>query len=335
MKMLASFIIALMLSITAHASTIGDQFSAMALTDMVARFAPYFVVDRHREGSSELCPYNIPTLVNFDTNWNVTDNDTSYLMTINENPDVLANPSNYRDQGIANTYYEIVTSKTHAFIVYYLFYPHDGGYNCMFDPGNLDGGHLNDASSVTAIVRLDNAGGTLEWFITQDHKQVLTYQPDDLLLKKNHPYVKIFGGYHTMEPMDPAGETPSHDTHYLFGDGDIYRLHSIYHTLWQKRADKQVYCTDIMNIGLQYCGKPNDANSQEKAPWAPWARDFTPGESERSPIFMALPASIPIPSFIDPIGAFRSLYPDTDENGYSMEYVNDPYLKDLFPSQTL
>lgn len=308
-----------MIAVAAPA-TAGKQ--APDFTTIAHQFAPVFTAARFKNisGSPDaLCPYNIPTRVDFDGNWDVTDNERHYDALLHEHPTLQLNPSDFSERGVATIYYEAIASRTHLFLTYYLYYPHDAGDDCVYTAtdaqGRHLGGHLHDSSSVMLIVA--RAGG-LEWAITSDHGTQRMFRASDLRLYAGKPVLRVSNASHYMV-MQEDGHLPGIDTHYLYGAADPYRLAPIHLDLWARRHSASIFGNFLAGVGLRFREEANPAvGDRGPPPWAPWARPFAQTDYIDWQRGTAL-------SFVDPIAVFQNLYVDFSETDFSHEYAYNPY----------
>ncbi len=226
--------------------------------DIVRRFAPIF--DYPNENSFGGFPHDhFPTTVDFDGNWDVTDNADHFEQLIKEQkyqPKPAIPPS---------VYYGVAESATHYFLTYYLYYPRD--------PVSMIIGHDNDASSMMMVVK---KGSTpkLEWVVSSDHGDPEYWQPSESDLTEGRVWVKVTDT-HSMTPtkkMEPALPEMEKDSFSLIPEarpmnGSFgYDLVSV-QSLWDERFNQKVFCDATpQSKGKQYCGG--------RGGWAPWARKF-------------------------------------------------------------
>jgi hypothetical protein len=287
------------------------------ISDIVNRFSPVFLEDRH-------CNSNIPTAVNFDNDWDPTNNETSYELAIKTYRDLLDKPEHYRGKGFANVYYEAIASKTHVYLTFYLFYPHDAGDNCAFGIKQPGGGHQNDASSMMLIVRKGASAKSdkLEYVITSDHEQISVLRPEEIKTADGKPIISISSGNHTMEAVKPESQLPAREDNYYFGDklGEKYSLIRIFDSLWMQRNNNKLFCANLgftEITGARFCRADDGIKGRGTPPWAPWARTFVEGGR------LSCGFAGKCLSFSDPINAFKHLY--QNDSAYSTEYDFNPY----------
>ncbi|MBT3182784.1 MAG: hypothetical protein HN337_09815 [Deltaproteobacteria bacterium] len=285
---------------------------------VAAEFAPIFIAPLEKEKGG-VCKYNIPTLVSFDANWDPLDNEKNYRDLLNKYPDLLKKPDRYLQRGISNVYYEAIASKSHMFITYYLFYPHDAGDGCAYESPTDPGGHQNDASSVMLIIRNENSERKLEWIAIQDHGESSHIPADNAFIIDGRPFIGVKNGTHQMNPILTYDEFPDEDENYFLGLTTTYQLAPLFPSLWAQRYNSELFCTFFRNTGMRFCEEQNKAENRGTPPWAPWAREFRVGGV--APLYFFGNRGI-AQSFTDPIRAFTELY----ENAfYSEEYIYNPY----------
>lgn len=277
--------------------------------------------------------YNIPTRVNFDGDWNVQNNEATYDALLKTHPEIIQTPGKFPQYGVADIYYEAISSKTHVFLTYYLFYPHDASAGCTATTISSDGkhldGHLNDASSLMLIVRKQGTNekpdGKLEWVITQDHGDITNTPGPNVKTDGQRPVVQIDNANHYMNTLPSSAALPGKSTHYIFGKTDDYRLVAIYKNLWPQRKNPTVFgAFNEHGVGVQFMDETEPKPSARGTPpWAPWAREFNKTNLLKWGLQYALGGRGIAASFFDPIQALIGLYIDVEN--YSRDYVYHPY----------
>lgn len=295
------------------------------LSDIATKFAPIFVIGRYqtheRAEPNALCPYNIPTLVNFDGNWDAEDNEGHYEMLLAQHPGIITDPGRYHDLGISLIYYEAISSQTHVFLTYYLFYPHDAGGGCrhtVMQGGKHLEGHRNDATSMMLIVRKGEPDDQLEWVRNFDRGIFASHHRSTFATMNGRPVIHLDNANHYME-LSQRALLPKAETHYLFGLRDRYHLVSLYETLWEQRGNPQLFDSFAKGVGIRFKNEEPRSPKRGLPPWAPWTRRFISSDH--------ITAAGTTKSYVDPITAFERLYYNDSNGPYSQEYLHNPYLR--------
>lgn len=279
------------------------------------RYSPVFISDRYKDNSLQECPYNIPTQVSFDGDWNPLNNEENYESILSSSSSASA------PLKIASIYYEEISSSTHIFLTYYLFYPHDAGDGCAYSEPTDAGGHQNDASSLMLILRHDKDGTFIDRIMTMDNGLVTVKTPDEVKMIRGRPVIVIKNGTHQMTALDNSAGLPDADSYYRFGMETPYSLEPIFTSIWLQKENEELFCLFSGNVGIRYCEEENKTKGRGTPPWAPWAREFKPTVTAQEELLKTLGLA---QSFFDPIKAFGSLY--ANDRYYSSQYIYNPYL---------
>lgn len=284
-----------------------------AVENIAGRYAPVFLTEAKR--------YNIPLAVDFDGDWKANNNNTNYDAFLNKFPTFVQNPYASGFSITPTVYYETIETKTHIFLTYYLFFPHDAGDYHTFESGNPRGGHNNDSTSMMVVASKD---GNEVRVITQDSGIMASFPKSETRQYHGRPVLVLSSGNHTLRAMrswgDRLPEELTEDRRKIFlythgEDGHKYQLVNIHVSLWPQRANKDLFDKFVRGIGVQLTGK--------NAPWAPWARSFSDPVVSKQDRGLA-------ESFFDPFrvlvsGACHTIPKDQ----CSGEYVVNPYSQEL------
>jgi len=258
------------ISVTALTAFILFLFSSLAALasdnniEKIARlYAPVFLTEAKR--------YNIPIPINFDNDWSAENNVANYNLFLQLNPKFVRKPYSKDSKLHPTVYYELIETKNHYFLTYYLFFPFDAGDYHTFEPGHPTGGHNNDATSLMLLV--DKKEKTYR-LITQHHGKIERFAFQALRRYRRRPVVEITSGNHAIRALK-RGELLKEERvkqrrnvfYYHHGEkGEKYKLLRIYDTIWPKRNYKILFGRFDGGMGMQFKGN--------HGPWAPWARTF-------------------------------------------------------------
>lgn len=271
------------------------------------KYAPIFLTEAKR--------YNIPLQVDFDNDWEASNNSQNYNELLETNLNFIQEP--YAGEAILEPtiYYELLETETHYYLTYFLFFPHDAGDYHTFEPGDPRGGHNNDATSLFMIV--DKASDFF-FLLTLHHEELNIHEKTATRLYDDRPMVELTSGNHSLNGMaadvflsEEADEDRRNLFYYHHGEeGENYQLLRIYDTLWPERKNDAIFGKFFEGVGTQFKG--------EHAPWAPWSRPFVPNqalipEEERRTLAQ---------SFFAPAALFCESFAISP---CSLEYLENPY----------
>lgn len=191
---------------------------------MAAQFAPVFLTEAKRD--------NIPLAINFDGDWIAANNAEHFKVS-------LLKPS---------VYYELLETKTHLFLTYFLFFP-------FAAEGE---GPDNPTASLMMIVEKSDHFFNL---ITFRKEIAQRYSMEELELYQERPLIKLAGSDHTLHPVKKGGALEK-ELYHFGGSGQAYDLLRILDTLWPQRKNRDLFETFEGNIGTRFQGP--------SAPFAPW-----------------------------------------------------------------
>lgn len=310
MRKMSNFFSGWLILIVLNIITLGsDAMAKPAVESVAGKYAPVFLTEAKR--------YNIPLAVDFDGDWKTSNNNVNYDAFLGKFPTFVQNPYASGFPIKPTVYYETIETKTHIFLTYYLFFPHDAGDYHIFEPGDPRGGHNNDSTSMMVVVSKD---GKEMRVITQDSGIMASFPKNETRQYLGHPMLVLSSGNHTLRTMrswgDKLPEELTEDRRKIFlyshgEDGNKYQLVNIHDSLWQQRTNKDLFDKFVRGIGVQLTGK--------NAPWAPWARSFSDPMVSKQDRGLA-------ESFFDPFkvllsGACHAIPKDQ----CSGEYVVNPY----------